>query len=115
MQAVALVIAGVVTRQQVARLRKEDHHQAHRHPAGGAVDLGGAGPEHLPDLVGVGRGSAGILGQVVDVLPDVVRFPEGRQGVAVGADQNLDRFADTLAEHLGQLGLPLAGVADRLQ
>ena len=33
----------------------------------------------------------------------------------MGADQNLDRFADTLAEHLGQLRLPLAGVADRLQ
>ena len=33
----------------------------------------------------------------------------------MGADQNLDRLADTLAEHLGQLRLPLAGVADRLQ
>ena len=114
-QAVALVVQRVVAGQQIARLREQDHHQPHGHPAGGAVDLGGAGAEHLPDFVGVRRGGGGIFRQMLDVFLDVVRFPDGRQGVAVGADQDLDRFAYPLAEHLRELGLPLARVADGLQ
>ena len=38
-QPVALVVEGVVAGQQLARLREQDHHEPHRHPAGGAVDV----------------------------------------------------------------------------
>ena len=38
-QPVALVVERVVARQQLARLREQDHHEPHRHPACGAVDV----------------------------------------------------------------------------
>ena len=85
-QAVALVVEGVLARQQLPGLRKEDHHQPHRHPAGGAVDVGGI--------------NAGAL-----LL----------QHVAVSLDEHFDRLAHALAQHLRQLRLPLAGVANGLQ
>ena len=85
-QAVALVVEGVVPGQQVAGLREQDHHQPHGHPAGGAVDVRGS------------RRGAPLL-----------------QRVAVARDQYFHRFAHPLAKRLGQFRLSLAGVADGLQ
>ena len=138
-QPVALVVEGVVARQQLARLGEQDHHQPHRHPAGGAVDIlrahargrivvaergfgrqgiGGVlqGPVVPGDIRLVRRDSREVL-LVRAVLGDVrlVRsFDQAGQRVAVTADEDLHRFAHPLAEYLGELRLSLAGVANRL-
>ena len=85
-QAVAVVVDGVVPRQESPRLGEEDDHQAHDHAAGGAVDVG-----------------------LVD------RRALSCQGFAVALDQTFDRLAHPFAECLGEFGLALAAVADRTE
>ena len=80
------MVEGILARQQIARLREQDHHEPHGDPAGGAVDVGGSD-----------RGAVRLE-----------RF-------TMAPYQELDGFAHPLAEHFGQLRLPLAGVADELQ
>ena len=84
--AVARVVQGVAARQQLAGFREQRHHQAHRHPAGGAVD--------------VRRG---------DVRAAFL------QRLAMPLNENLHRLAHPFAQHFGELRLALAGVADALQ
>ena len=88
-QAVVPVVDCVVAGQELARLREQHHHRAHGHATGSPVD------------VGMGH----------SVLP----FGEFLQRLAVALNQDLHRLAHPLAEHRGQLGLPLAGLADRVQ
>ena len=85
-QAVALVVHGVVARQQAPGLGEQDDHQAHDDAAGGAVDVGGV------------DGGAVLL----------ERF-------AVAADQEFDGLAHPFAQRFGEFGLALAAVADGLE
>ena len=85
-QAVAGVVERVVPGQQATRFGEEDHHQPHRHPAGGTVDVGGSDSRAMV----------------------AERF-------AVSPDEDLDRLAHPLAEDFREFRLSLAGVADRLQ
>ena len=119
-QSVALVIEGVVAGQQLARLREQDHHEPHRHPTGGAVDVlrGRARGCLVIAEWYLGRRDPRDVLQVCAVLGDVRllrSLGQGGQRFAVTADEDLDRFAHPLAEHLGEIRLSLAGVADRLQ
>ncbi len=95
------MVDGVVARQQIARLGEQDHHQPHRHPARGAVHLG-----RRDGRRGCRRRAAAGVRR---------RYDQRAQRLPVLPDQNLDRFADALAEHLGEIRLPLARVAHRLQ
>ena len=113
-QPVAVVIEAIVARQQRARFGEQDHHQPHRHPARGAVHLGrrdGRGACDRRAAAGVRRSPAGREAGAVARRP----FDQREQRLPVLPDQNLDRFANALAEHLGQLRLPRARVAHRLQ
>ena len=101
-QSVALVIEGVVAGQQLARLREQDHHEPHRHPAGGAVDVlrGRARGCLVIAERDLGRRDPRDVLQIRAVLGDVRllrSFGQGGQRFAVTADVNLDRFAHPLA------------------
>ena len=118
-QPVARIVEGVVAGKQLARLREEDHDEPHRDPAGGAVDVlrgRGGGRVFITRRDFIQRHPRDIR-QVLVVLGEAhARFLDQRgEGLAVSADEDLDRLAHPLAEHLGELRLPLAGVADRLE
>ena len=108
-QPVAVVIEAIVARQQSARFGEQDHHQPHRHAARGAVHLGGRDGRGARSRVR--QRPAGRQAGAVARRP----FDQRAQRLPVLPDQNLDRFADALAEHLGQLRLPRSRVTHRLQ
>ena len=118
---VAAVIERVVARQQFARFGEQDHHQPHRHPAGGAIDVNRRRGSDRRRIVVIrrdfGQRDTGIVRQILAVLGDVEFRPldQGAQGFAMASNQDLDGFADPLAEHLGQLRLALARVSNGLQ
>ena len=85
-EAVALVVYGVVARQQAPRFGEQDDDQAHDDAAGGAVDVGG-----------VGGGAVAL------------------ERLAVAADQQFDGLAHPFAQRFGEFGLALAAVADGLE
>ena len=88
-QAIALEVDRVVPGEQVARFREEDDDRTHRHPARCAIDLGRGNP--------------------------VIALGELLQGFAVALHQNLHGLPDALTQHLGEIGLPFAGVTNGLK
>ena len=85
-QPIALVVDGVVDGQQLARLGKKHHHQAHGKMASGTVQV-----------LAVGR------------------LPLGAELVLAGLEQQLHGLAHVLAKLPRKLGFTAAGLVNRLQ